>query len=74
MERSQLFDLMGQLQLYGMKAAFDEIMATSVCCSDARASKTIEVRNKLGTSSTCVVARNHGELCKHKFLIAQSFF
>ena len=30
MERSQLFDLMGELQLYGMKAAFDEIMATAV--------------------------------------------
>ena len=28
MERSQLFDLMGELKLYGMKAAFDEIMAT----------------------------------------------
>ena len=30
MERSQLFDLMSELQLYGMKAAFDEIMATAV--------------------------------------------
>ena len=30
MERSQLFDLMGELQLYGMKSAFDEIMATAV--------------------------------------------
>jgi DNA replication protein DnaC len=30
MERSQLFDLMGELQLNGMKAAFDEIMATAV--------------------------------------------
>jgi DNA replication protein DnaC len=30
MERSQLFDLMGKLQLYGMKAAFDEIMTTAV--------------------------------------------
>src|SRR6516162_11010884 len=30
MERSELFDLMGELQLYGMKAAFDEIMATAV--------------------------------------------
>ena len=30
MERSQLFDLMGQLQLYGMKSAFDDIMATAV--------------------------------------------
>src|SRR5258707_1689214 len=30
MERTQLFDLMGELKLYGMKAAFDEIMATCV--------------------------------------------
>ena len=30
MERSQLFDLMGELQLYGMKAAFDEVMTTAV--------------------------------------------
>jgi len=30
MERSQLFDLMGELKLYGMKTAFDEIMATAV--------------------------------------------
>ena len=30
MERTQLFDLMGQLKLYGMKDAFDEIMATAV--------------------------------------------
>jgi len=28
MERTQLFDLMGELKLYGMKDAFDEIMAT----------------------------------------------
>src|SRR5215475_14110698 len=30
MERSELFDLMDELQLYDMKAAFDEIMATAV--------------------------------------------
>jgi DNA replication protein DnaC len=30
MERTHLFDLMGELKLYGMKAAFDEIMATAV--------------------------------------------
>jgi DNA replication protein DnaC len=30
MERTQLFDLMSELKLYGMKAAFDEIMATAV--------------------------------------------
>lgn len=26
MERTQIFELMGELKLYGMKAAFDEIM------------------------------------------------
>jgi DNA replication protein DnaC len=30
MERSQLFDLMDELKLFGMKAAFDEIMTTAV--------------------------------------------
>src|SRR3954451_23848400 len=30
MERTQLFDLMGELKLFGMKAAFDEIRATAV--------------------------------------------
>jgi len=30
MDRTQLFDLMGELKLYGMKAAFDEIMTTAV--------------------------------------------
>jgi len=30
MERTQIFDLMGELRLYGMKAAYDEVMATAV--------------------------------------------
>ncbi|MBO0743142.1 MAG: transposase, partial [Hyphomicrobiaceae bacterium] len=30
MERTQIFELMGKLQLYGMKAAFDQIMATAI--------------------------------------------
>jgi DNA replication protein DnaC len=30
MERTEIFDLMGRLKLYGMKTAFDEIMATAV--------------------------------------------
>jgi DNA replication protein DnaC len=30
MERTEVFDLMGSLKLYGMKTAFDEIMATAV--------------------------------------------
>src|SRR4029078_7148686 len=30
MERTQIFDLMGELKLYGMKSAFDEIMTTAI--------------------------------------------
>src|SRR6201746_51296 len=30
MERTELFDIMGALKLYGMRAAYDEIMATAV--------------------------------------------
>ena len=30
MERTQLFGLMSELKLYGMKDAFDEVMATAV--------------------------------------------
>jgi DNA replication protein DnaC len=30
MERSQILDLMNELKLYGMKAAFDEVMATAI--------------------------------------------
>jgi IstB-like ATP binding protein len=29
MERTQLFDLMGELKLYGMRNAYDEVMAAS---------------------------------------------
>jgi DNA replication protein DnaC len=30
MERTQIFDMMGELKLFGMKAAFDEVLATAV--------------------------------------------
>ena len=30
MERSQILETMGELKLYGMKAAYDEIIATAV--------------------------------------------
>ena len=30
MQRSQILDTMGQLKLYGMKAAYDEILTTAV--------------------------------------------
>ena len=30
MERTEIFDLMGALKLYGMRAAYDEVMATGI--------------------------------------------
>ena len=30
MERAELFDIMGELKLYGMRASYDEIMATAI--------------------------------------------
>ena len=41
MERSQLFDLMDELQPNGMKAAFDEIMANAKRQHDPSASSAI---------------------------------
>ena len=30
MERTDLFDLMGELKLYGMRPAYDEVMSTAI--------------------------------------------
>ena len=30
MERTQIFDMMAQLKLYGMRAGYDEVMATGI--------------------------------------------
>ncbi len=46
MERTQLFDLMGELKLYGMKAAFDEIMATAVKRQHEPASRSLPLRRR----------------------------
>ena len=53
MERTQLFDLMGELKLFGMKAAFDEIMATAVKRQHEpqRASLTTAISSRLATTA-----------------------
>jgi hypothetical protein len=30
MERTQIFDLMGELKLFGMRSAYDEVMSTGI--------------------------------------------
>jgi hypothetical protein len=58
MERTQIFDLMGELKLYGMKAAFDEIMATASSAStnlnalSATCSTPRSTRSRPGRSNT----------------------
>ena len=38
MERTEVLDLMGQLRLFGMKNAYDEILATALIGQDAAGS------------------------------------
>lgn len=64
MERTQIFDLMGELKLYGMKAAFDEIMATAVkrqpnlSALSASCSTPRSTRSKPGRSNNLASAAN----------------
>ena len=41
MERSQVLDAMGQLKLYGMRTAYDEIIATAVQATARTANRSL---------------------------------
>ena len=64
MERSQLFDLMGELKLYGMKAAFDEIMATAV-------KRQYEPQRIIGDLLTAEVNEKQARSIKYQLTIAK---
>ncbi len=64
MERSQLFGLMGELQLYGMKAAFDEIMATAV-------KRQHEPLRIIGDLLTAEINEKHTRSIKYQLSIAK---
>ena len=64
MERSQLFDLMGELKLYGMKAAFDEIMATAV-------KRQHEPQRIIGDLLTAEVNEKQARSIKYQLTIAK---
>ena len=64
MERSQLFDLMGELQLYGMKAAFDEIMATAV-------KRQHEPQRIIGDLLTAEINEKHARSIRYQLSIAK---
>ena len=64
MERSELFDLMGELQLYGMKAAFDEIMATAI-------KRQHEPQRNIGDLLTAEINEKKAHSIKYQLTIAK---
>jgi DNA replication protein DnaC/transposase len=64
MERTQLFDLMGELKLYGMKAAFDEIMITAV-------KRQHEPQRIVGDLLNAEISEKHARSIKYQLTIAK---
>src|SRR6195256_2910521 len=64
MERTQLFDLMGELKLYGMKAAFDEIMTTAV-------KRQHEPQRIVGDLLNAEISEKHARSIKYQLSIAK---
>jgi len=64
MERTQIFDLMGELKLYGMKAAYDEIMATAV-------KRQHEPQRIVGDLLTAEINEKHARSITYQLAIAK---
>ena len=64
MERSEIFDLMGELKLYGMKAAFDEIIATAV-------KRQHEPQRIVGDLLTAEITEKQARSIKYQLTIAK---
>src|SRR5215468_1203476 len=64
MERTQIFDLMGELKLYGMKAAFDEIMATAI-------KRQHEPQRIVGDLLTAEITEKQARSIKYQMTIAK---
>jgi DNA replication protein DnaC len=64
MERSKLFELMDQLKLHGMKAAFDEIMATAI-------KRQHEPQRIIGDLLTAEISEKQARSIKYQLTIAK---
>ena len=64
MERAQIFDLMGELKLYGMKAAFDEIMVTAI-------KRQHEPQRIVGDLLTAEISEKQARSIKYQLTIAK---
>ena len=64
MERTQIFDLMSELKLYGMKSAFDEIMATAI-------KRQHEPQRIVGDLLTAEISEKQARSIKYQLTIAK---
>jgi DNA replication protein DnaC len=64
MERSELFDLMGTLKLYGMRASYDEVMATAL-------KRQHEPPRVVGDLLKAEIAEKHARSIKYQMTIAK---
>ncbi len=64
MERTQIFGLMAELKLYGMKAAFDEIMATAI-------KRQHEPQRIVGDLLTAEISEKQARSIKYQLTIAK---
>ena len=64
MERSDILDMMGDLKLYGMQAAFDEIVTTAV-------KRQHEPQRVVGDLLTAEIAEKQARSIKYQLTIAR---
>jgi len=64
MERTELFDLMGELKLYGMRASYDEVMATAI-------KREHEPPRVVGDLLKAEIAEKHARSIKYQMTIAK---
>jgi DNA replication protein DnaC len=64
MERAQIFDLMGELKLFGMRSAYDEVMATGV-------KRQHEPPQIVGDLLSAEIAEKHARSIKYQMTIAK---
>lgn len=64
MDRTELFKLMGELKLFGMKAAFDEIMSTAI-------KRRHEPQHIIGDLLKAEIAEKEARSIKYRLTIAK---
>ena len=64
MERSQVLDAMGELKLYGMRGAYDEILATAV-------KRQHEPQRVVGALLEAEISEKHARSIKYQMTVAR---